>query len=181
MRWEDLWADLGTRPCDMVRCHVDTDISALDRVEFRFLLLDEDNVRQLSELAADCRAFLIVLPSGAGAPGEEVYTLCRWIRDVRCLPQRTGILLNHTEMGLVVSGLPRTVQAWLGAGDTKQWKCSYQDAGGPGVPAPGVHTAGPGGAKLSGGGAGVDAQAGGSSAGGGGKLLAGPEGGGGAD
>ena len=132
MRWEDLWADLGTRPCDMVRCYVDTDISALDRVEFRFLLLDEDNVRQLSELAADCRAFLIVLPSGAGAPGEEVYTLCRWIRDVRCLPQRTGILLNHTEMGLVVSGLPRTVQAWLGAGDTKQWKCSYQDAGGPG-------------------------------------------------
>lgn len=132
MRWKDLWEDLGARPRDVVRCHVDTDISALDRVELRFLLLDEDNVRQLSELAADCRAFLVVLPSGAGAPGEEVYALCQWIRDARCLPQRTGILLNHTEMGLIVPGLPRMVKAWLGAEDAKQWKCSYQDAGGPG-------------------------------------------------
>lgn len=129
-RWEDLWEDLGGRPQDVFRCHIEVPDIMLKQAELRFLLLDEDNVVRLSELAADCRGFMVALPAGAGAPGDEVYELCQWIRDARCLPQRTGILLNHTETGLIVPGLPRMVKAWLGVEDAQKWNCSYQDLGG---------------------------------------------------
>lgn len=109
-------------------CRVVSPAPLLREAEIRFLELGPETAGRLTELAGDCTAFLLALPCAAGAPGEEMQKLCRWIREERRLPDRAGIVLNHAEAGTVNAMLPLFLREWLGA-EAPGWRCGYPASG----------------------------------------------------
>ncbi len=120
----DFYGFLEAHPEQIVSCTLSAPAPFLARTQLCFLILDAGAGEKLARFAADCRGFLAVLPCAAGAPGDAVEELCRWVRDIRVLPDRMGAVLHHTETGMTNAMLSIALDHWMGV-EVPCWRCGY--------------------------------------------------------
>lgn len=123
---EDACRYLAKQPDRVKICRIEVPAPILRRTEMRFWEIGENSEGRIPETASDCAGFLLVLPCAAGAPGDDMRRLCRFIREVRVLSGQTGIVLNHTEAGRCNTMLSLFIQEWLGT-KAPCFKCSYAE------------------------------------------------------
>lgn len=120
--WANFLAFLDKGPERAAGCTLFAPVPLLAQTQLRFLILD--GKEELVRSASDCRGFLVVLPCAAGAPGDGVEALCRWVREVRAMPGQVGAVLHHTETGMTNAMLPLALRQWLGV-EVPCWRCGY--------------------------------------------------------